>query len=126
MKKRAIRRNTVMTEGPIWKHILNFALPLMIGNIFQQFYNTVDSIVVGNFVSTEALAAVGSTGPIINTLVGFFMGLSTGATVIISQFFGAKLGEEVNRAVHTSIALSIAGGAVLMLLVLMQWWCVTL
>lgn len=112
MKRIATRRNTSMTEGPIWKHILNFALPLMIGNIFQQLYNTVDSIVVGNFVSTEALAAVGSTGPIINTLVGFFMGLSTGATVIISQFFGARDEDAVHRAVSTTILMTFALGIV--------------
>ena len=101
-----------MTEGTIWKQILNFALPLLIGNIFQQFYNTVDSIVVGNFVSTEALAAVGSTGPIINTLIGIFMGLSTGATVIISQFFGARDENAVHRAVSTTILMTFALGII--------------
>ena len=112
MKTVTRRRNTLMTEGPIWKHILNFALPLLIGNIFQQLYNTVDSIVVGNFVSTQALAAVGSTGMIINTLVGFFMGLSTGATVIISQFFGARDENAVHRAVSTTILMTFALGVV--------------
>jgi len=107
-----VRRNTAMTEGPIWKHIINFAIPLLIGNIFQQFYNTVDSIVVGNFVSTQALAAVGSTGPIINTIVGFFMGLSTGATVIISQFFGARDEQAVNRAVSTTILMTFGLGVI--------------
>ena len=68
-----------MTQGSIWKQLLLFSLPLMAGNLFQQLYNTVDSIVVGNFVGKEALAAVGSVGPIINSLIGFFMGLSTGA-----------------------------------------------
>ena len=72
-----------MTQGSIWKQLLLFSLPLMAGNLFQQLYNTVDSIVVGNFVGKEALAAVGSVGPIINSLIGFFMGLSTGAGVII-------------------------------------------
>ena len=67
-----------MTQGSIWKQLLLFSLPLMAGNLFQQLYNTVDSIVVGNFVGKEALAAVGSVGPIINSLIGFFMGLSTG------------------------------------------------
>ena len=79
-----------MTQGSIWKQLLLFSLPLMAGNLFQQLYNTVDSIVVGNFVGKEALAAVGSVGPIINSLIGFFMGLSTGAGVIISQYYGAK------------------------------------
>ena len=113
VKRLTLRRNTLMTEGPIWKHILNFALPLLIGNIFQQLYNTVDSIVVGNFVSTQALAAVGATGMIINTLVGFFMGLSIGATVIISQFFGARDENAVHRAVSTTILLTFALGVVL-------------
>ena len=79
-----------MTQGTIWKQLIYFAFPLLIGNLFQQLYNTVDSVVVGNFVSTEALAAVGSVTPIINMLVGFFSGLATGAGVVISQFFGAK------------------------------------
>lgn len=73
-----------MTQGSIWKQLLLFSLPLMAGNLFQQLYNTVDSIVVGNFVGKEALAAVGSVGPIINSLIGFFMGLSTGVLVSLS------------------------------------------
>lgn len=95
-----------MTEGTIWKQILWFAFPLMVGNVFQQFYNTVDSIVVGNFVGKEALAAVGSVGPIINSLIGFFMGLSTGAGVVISQAYGAKNHERVERAVHTTLVMT--------------------
>ena len=80
-----------MTQGSIWKQLLLFSLPLMAGNLFQQLYNTVDSIVVGNFVGKEALAAVGSVGPICNSLIGFFMGLSTGAGVVISQYYGCLL-----------------------------------
>ena len=80
-----------MTEGVIWKQLLWFALPLMVGNVFQQFYNTVDSIVVGNFVGKEALAAVGSVGSIINSVIGFFGGLATGASVVIAQSYGANL-----------------------------------
>ncbi|MDY3850791.1 MAG: MATE family efflux transporter, partial [Bullifex sp.] len=68
-----------MTEGPIWRNLLFFALPLMVGNLFQQLYNTVDSIIVGNFVGKEALAAIGSVDSIINTYIGFFAGLSAGA-----------------------------------------------
>ena len=83
-------RDRLMTEGAIWKNILLFALPLMLGNIFQQLYNTVDSIVVGNFVGKEALAAVGTTDSIINTFIGFFSGLATGSGIIISQYFGEK------------------------------------
>jgi putative MATE family efflux protein len=96
-----------MTDGVIWKQLVLFAVPLLIGNLFQQLYNTVDSIIVGNFVSTQALAAVGSTGPVINMLVGFFSGLATGAGVIISQYFGAKKGDLLRKAVHTTLLLTI-------------------
>lgn len=95
-----------MTQGVIWKQLLLFALPLMIGNVFQQLYNTVDSIVVGNFVGKEALAAVGSVGPIINSLIGFFMGLATGAGVVISQAYGAQNDERVSKAVHTTFLMT--------------------
>ena len=101
-----------MTQGAIWKHLLAFALPLMVGNLFQQLYNTVDSIVVGQFVSKQALAAVGSTTSIINMLVGFFSGVSVGAGVVISQRFGAKDPEGVHRAVHTTISLTLIIGLV--------------
>ena len=89
-----------MTEGAIWKNILLFALPLMLGNIFQQLYNTVDSIVVGNFVRKEALAAVGTTDSIINTFIGFFSGLATGSGIIISQYFGEKNEKGVHDAIQ--------------------------
>ena len=101
-----------MTEGTIWKQLIYFAFPLLIGNLFQQLYNTVDSVVVGNFVSTEALAAVGSVTPIINMLVGFFSGLATGAGVVISQFFGAKNGTMLHKAVHTTLIMTVALGVV--------------
>ena len=101
-----------MTEGTIWKQLIYFAFPLLIGNLFQQLYNTVDSVVVGNFVSTEALAAVGSVTPIINMLVGFFSGLATGAGVVISQFFGAKNGPMLHKAVHTTLIMTVALGVV--------------
>ena len=84
------KKDTDMTVGSIPRLLVTVALPLMIGNVFQQLYNTVDSIIVGNFVSKQALAAVGCTGPIINTLIGVFAGLSGGAGVVISQFYGAK------------------------------------
>ena len=80
-----------MTEGNIWKHMLQFSIPMAIGLLFQQLYNTVDTLVVGQFVGQEAQAAVGSTGPIINTIVGFCAGLATGASVVISQRYGAHL-----------------------------------
>ena len=95
-----------MTEGSIPRLLITFALPLMVGNVFQQLYNTVDSIIVGNFVSKQALAAVGCTGPIINTLIGVFAGLSGGAGVVISQLYGAKDRERLHRAVQTTVVLT--------------------
>ncbi len=102
-----------MTEGGIAKHLLIFALPLLLGNIFQQFYNMVDTWVVGNYVSNEAFSAVGSVGPIINTLIGFYAGFASGAGAVISQYYGAKREDEVQRAVHTSILGTLILGAVL-------------
>ena len=99
-----------MTQGNIFRHIILFALPLLAGNIFQQLYNMVDTWVVGRFVSNEAYAAVGSVGPIVNMLVGFFMGLSSGAGVVISQYYGAKRQEDVSRTVHTTIAMTVIMG----------------
>ena len=102
------RRGDVdMTEGSIPKHIIAFAFPLLIGNIFQQLYNMVDTWVVGNFVSSEAMAAVGSVGPIINMLIGFFLGLASGAGVVISQYYGAKNDGGVSDTVHTSLAMTL-------------------
>lgn len=100
----------LMTEGVIWKELLFFSIPLLLGNLFQQLYNTVDSIIVGNFCGKNALAAVGSSNPIINLLVSFFMGLSIGAGVIISRYFGARDQAKLHDAVHTSIALTLAAG----------------
>lgn len=106
-----------ITEGVIWKQLLVFFFPLLFGTFFQQLYNTADAVVVGRYVSKEALSAVGgTTGTLINLLVGFFVGVSSGATVTISQYFGAKLKEDVSKAVHTAIALAIAGGAIIMLI----------
>ena len=90
-KQSAQERMNGITEGVIWKQLLIFFFPIMLGTFFQQLYNTVDAVVVGQFVSKEALAAVGgTTGTLINLLVGFFVGLSSGATVIISQYYGAR------------------------------------
>ncbi len=102
----ASNMNTDMIGGGIFRSIFWFSVPLLIGNFFQQLYNTVDSYVVGNYVSTSALAAVGASSPVINMLVGFFMGLSAGAGVVISQYFGARKGHELSRAVHASMALT--------------------
>ena len=113
--EQAVKENSI-TQGVIWKQLLIFFFPILIGTFFQQLYNTVDTIVVGQYVGTNALAAVGTTGTLINLLVGFFVGVSSGATVIISQFFGAGDGKNVSKAVHTSIALALVGGLVIMVL----------
>ena len=106
------RRDVDMTEGGITRHIVCFAIPLLLGNLFQQFYNTVDSWVVGNYVSDTAFSAVGTVGPIINMLINTFLGLSTGASVVISQFYGAKQHERVQDAVHTSVMMTLILGVV--------------
>ena len=102
-----------LIHGSIAKAIFWFSIPLLIGNLFQQLYNTVDTYVVGNFVSKQALAAVGASAPIINTLIGFFMGLATGAGVIIAQYFGANDNERMKKAVHSSAALTIVMAIIL-------------
>lgn len=96
-----------MTSGNIYKHLSIFSIPLLIGNMFQILYNMVDSIVVGRFVSTEALAAIGATGMVINVLVYFFMGFSAGAGVLISQCSGAKDEKLIHEAVETTSALTL-------------------
>ena len=102
-----IRKKTRdMTEGSIVRQIILFSLPLMLGNVFQMLYNTVDSIVVGNFVGKEALAAVGSTTMIVNMLVFFFNGFSVGACVIIGQYFGAKEMDKLHRSVETTMMMT--------------------
>jgi len=95
-----------MTQGVIWKQLLEFSVPMAIGLVFQQMYNMVDTIVVGRFVGKEALAAVGSTGSIINMLVGFCAGLATGASVVISQCYGAHDHNQLHNAVHTTISIT--------------------
>ena len=99
--------DTDMTRGSIPRILINFAIPLLIGNIFQQLYNTVDTVIVGNFVGRQALAAVGCTGPIINALIGLFSGLASGASVIISQYYGAKDEEKLHDAVQTTVAMTL-------------------
>ncbi len=106
------RRDVDMTQGSITRHIISFALPLLLGNIFQQLYNTVDTWVVGNYASNEAYSAVGNVGPIINMLIGFFLGLSSGAGVVISQYYGARQEEDVQKAVHTAMLMTLILGVV--------------
>lgn len=109
---RPARYDVDMTKGNITRHLVNFALPLLLGNLFQQLYNMVDTWVVGNYVSNEAFSAVGTVGPVINTLIGFFLGLSSGAGVVISQYYGAGREEKVRQAVHTALMLTLALGVV--------------
>ena len=105
------RRGDVnLTEGNIWWQIIAFAIPLLLGNLFQQLYNMVDTWVVGNFVSDAAFAAVGTVAPIINTLIGFFMGLSSGAGVVISQAYGRSDMTEVKRTVIASVIMTLTLG----------------
>lgn len=105
------KKDVDMTQGRIVPLLVNFSIPLLLGYILQQLYNTVDTWVVGNYVGDSAFSAVGNVGPIINLLIGFFMGLSTGAGVVISQFYGAKQEDKVQDTVHTAITLTLILGA---------------
>lgn len=107
LAKKSKRYDVDMTEGSAFRHLLNFAIPLLFGNLFQQLYNMVDSWVVGNYVSKQAFAAVGTVGPIVNTLIGFFSGLASGAGVVIAQFYGAKKPEKVRQAVQMAILITL-------------------
>ena len=104
---------TLMTKGSIWKKIIAFAIPLFLGNLFQQFYNTADSLIVGNFLGSSALAAVSSSGNLIFLMVGFFNGLAVGAGVVVARYFGAKKFDLVQRAIHTIITLGFFCGIAL-------------
>ena len=107
------KKTRLMTEGSIWKNILLFSVPLILGNLLQQLYNTADSIIVGNFVGSNALAAVGSSGSPIFLLIGFSQGIAVGAGVVVAQFLGAKDRKEAQEAVHTSLALATILGLIL-------------
>ncbi len=104
---------TLMTEGVIWKKIIAFAIPIFFGNLFQQLYNTADSLIVGNFVGSDALAAVSSSGNLIFLMVGFFSGIAMGAGVVIARYYGARSTQEVSQAVHTLVAFGLAAGVAL-------------
>lgn len=103
----------LMTNGPIWKRMVAFAVPLFFGNLFQQLYNTADSLIVGNFLGSSALAAVSSSGNLIFLMVGFFNGLAIGAGVVVARFFGAKKFAMVQRAIHNIVALGLISGLLL-------------
>lgn len=106
-----------ITEGVIWKQLLFFFFPILLGTFFQQFYNTIDAVVVGRFVGKEALASVGgSAGQITNLVVGFFTGLTAGAGVVISQFYGARDSKGLHNSLHTAYAFSVVGSILMMIL----------
>ena len=106
-------KGTKLLEGSIWKGIVSFAIPMFLGNLFQQLYNTVDSLIVGKFLGSEALAAVTSSGSLIFLMVGFFNGIAMGAGVIISKYYGAKDYYNLKRAVHTDVAFGLVAGGLL-------------
>ncbi len=105
-----------LTEGTIWKKIILFALPILLGNIFQQFYNAFDAWCVGNFIDENALAAVSSSGSLVFMMVGFFNGVAMGAGVIIAKFFGARDYDSMSKAIHTDIAFGLVAGVILTIL----------
>jgi len=106
-------RNTYLVQGSVWKGIVRFAIPILLSNLFQQLYNTVDTAVVGKFAGSEALAAVGSTGALINLFVGFFLGISTGTGVIFATAYGARDIEKLKKVLHAALILAFGAGAVL-------------
>ena len=112
---KSVKQTDILT-GSIPKQLLFFFLPIWFGTLFQQLYNTADTLIVGNFVGTNALAAVGATGPFVNLLVGLFVGLCSGAGVVIAQSWGAHDPDAVDRQVHTALVLSAAVGALLTVL----------
>lgn len=106
-----------ITEGVIWKQLLLFFFPILLGTFFQQLYNTIDSVIVGQFVGKEALASVGgSSAQIVSLVVGFFTGLSSGAAVTIAQFVGARKEKTANAGLHNAFAIAAAGGIALTLI----------
>lgn len=110
------RKHSTLTEGSIWKGIILFALPVLLGNIFQQLYNTFDSWVVGNYLGDDALAAVSSSGSLIFMMIGFFSGLAMGAGVVIARCYGARDYHAMREAIHTNVAFGLASGLVLTIL----------
>ena len=103
-----------LTEGPPWKRIVEFSIPMLIGNVAQQFYNTADSIIVGRYIGDNALAAVGSAGPILNLLLVLFVGIAVGAGIMVSQYFGAKDRENLSRTIGNCITLTAITSLIIM------------
>lgn len=111
---RTEKNAAAITEGSVWTGLLRFFFPILLGTFFQQFYNTVDTMIVGRFIGKEALAAVGGGAAIyVNLLIGFFSGLSSGSTIIISQLFGARRGRDLAHAVHTAMWIAVTLGAIM-------------
>ena len=109
-------KNLNLTEGKIWKVLLRFILPIFLGTLFQSLYNTIDAIIVGRFAGKEAVAAIESVLSFHRLPVSFFIGLSSGATIIISQYFGANKKEDISKAAHTAILFAMSGGLLLSIL----------
>ena len=105
-----------LTEGPPWKRIIEFAIPMLIGNIAQQFYNTADSIIVGYYIGDNALAAVGSAVPILHLLLVLFVGVSVGAGIMVSQYFGAKDREKLSHTIGICISLTAIVSVIIMII----------
>ena len=105
-----------MTEGSPWKRIVVFAIPMLIGNVAQQFYNTADSIIIGRYVNDNALAAVGSAGPVLNLLLVLFMGIATGTGIMVSQYYGAKDREKLSRSIGICITLTAIASLLIMII----------
>jgi len=106
-------KNTDMTDGGIIRLMFRFAAPLFLGNLLQQLYSAFDAVVVGNYVGSDALGAVGAAGPLINMIIAFFMGMSMGSSVLISQAFGARDYKDMNGVIHTAVSLAVALGIAL-------------
>ena len=105
-----------LTQGSLWKQMLRFAIPLLLSNLFQLFYNTADTVIVGNAVGTSALAAVGAGGQLVSVVVGFSVGFSTGASVVVARYFGARNQEQIQKTVHTALTVGALGGLLLTVL----------
>ena len=109
-------KNNNLTEGKIWKVMLKFVLPIFLGTLFQSLYTTIDAIIIGRFAGKDAFAAIESVLNFQRLPITFFVGLSSGATIIISQYFGAKRKEDISKASHTAILFAIVGGLLLSVL----------
>ena len=105
-----------LTQGSLWKQMLRFAIPLLLSNLFQLFYNTADTVIVGNAVGTSALAAVGAGGQLVSVVVGFSVGFSTGASVVVARYFGARNQKQIQKTVHTALTVGALGGLLLTVL----------